>query len=66
MIFSDLSKIELQDWEEAKIDYYNVKHLLLLNESKKEETKVEETKEEETKEEETKEENKKKNVSIYY
>ena len=67
LAFSDLSKIELQDWEEAKKEYYKAKNLLLPNESKNEENKEErkeeeskeERKEEETKKEETKEESKK-------
>ena len=64
LAFSDLSKIELQDWEESKKEYYKAKNLLLPNESKNEENKEErkeeeskeETKEEETKNEETKKE----------
>ncbi len=39
LAYSDLSKIELQDWEEAKKEYYKTKNLLLQNESKKEEKK---------------------------
>ncbi len=58
LAFSDLSKIELQDWEESKKEYYKAKNLLLPNESKKEEKK-EETKEEESKEERKEEETKK-------
>ena len=56
--FSDLSKIELQDWEESKKEYYKAKNLLLPNESKNEENK-EETKEEESKEKRKEEETKK-------
>jgi hypothetical protein len=66
LAFSDLSKIELEDWKESKKEYYKAKNLLLPNESKNEENKEEskeetkeETKEEETKKEETKEESKK-------
>ena len=58
LAFSDLSKIELQDWEESKKEYYKAKNLLLPNESKNEENK-EETKEEESKEETKEEETKK-------
>ena len=47
LAFSDLSKIELQDWEEAKKEYYKTKNLLLQYESKKEEKKEEKKKKKE-------------------
>ena len=47
LAFSDLSKIELQDWEESKKEYYKAKNLLLQYESKKEEKKEEKKKKKE-------------------
>ena len=47
LAFSDLIKIELQDWEKAKKEYYKIKKLLLQYESKKEEKKEEKKKKKE-------------------